>query len=302
VAEARTFLEMARKVRFERDTPPLRNPIVAAYFRAVDEPGDAIAEPVSGAEPEPTAASADGLGEQPPPGAALVDVLIDAGVLPHRSRALLEAPSNDSSRFAAIHAFMAEAGDAAAFAGRNQELAFLANAILSGCSMQARPFTAPESQDAALATCNLGLELWPRGWPPPADLVSAFQVGWTHLYEDVVMVAADRLLEALDGIRVGDPTIQAALAQLQRGLSRHLRAGAPWRSRDDLDVLATLDLPSWAAILSLIDEYPTLHAAIRAAEDPAARSMSGTAAEFIGERRQIDAVQGFMASVADRLR
>ncbi len=52
---------------------------------------------------------------------------------------------------------------------RTQELAYLANAIVAGCSLQARPFTAQEASDAAVATCNLGLENWPPHWLPPAS-------------------------------------------------------------------------------------------------------------------------------------
>ena len=100
---------------------------------------------------------------------------------------------------------------------RSQELAYLANTIVAGCSIQARPFTAQEASDAAVATCNLGLENWPPHWLPAEarrgssvleagaalpddflvghDLVSVFQVGWTVLHEEVCMYAAERLIE-----------------------------------------------------------------------------------------------------------
>ena len=56
--------------------------------------------------------------------------------------------------------------DHAAYSMRSQELAYLANTIVAGCSIQARPFTAQEASDAAVAVCNLGLENWPPHWLP----------------------------------------------------------------------------------------------------------------------------------------
>ena len=47
---------------------------------------------------------------------------------------------------------------------RNDELAYLANTIAAGCSVQARPLSAEEAWDAATAVCNLGLENWPPQW------------------------------------------------------------------------------------------------------------------------------------------
>src|SRR3954462_14197722 len=91
--------------------------------------------------------------------------------------------------------------DPIAYSTRTEELAYLANAIIAGCSIQARPFTPPEASDAAVAICNLGLENWPAKWveggTPLADdflvghdLVSVFQIGWTVLHHNVGMYAA----------------------------------------------------------------------------------------------------------------
>ncbi|HZF40454.1 MAG TPA: hypothetical protein VE715_16640, partial [Blastocatellia bacterium] len=64
---------------------------------------------------------------------------------------------------------------------------YLANTLMAGCSIQARPFTAQEASDAAIAICNLGLENWAPHWlpanataPPISflidhDLVNVFQ-------------------------------------------------------------------------------------------------------------------------------
>ena len=96
--------------------------------------------------------------------------------------------------------------DHAAYARRNEELTYLANTLIAGCSIQGRPFTTQEASDAAVAVCNLGLENWPPHWSPGEvedcpidflvdhDLVTVFQVGWTVLHKDVGMYAAEQLL------------------------------------------------------------------------------------------------------------
>jgi hypothetical protein len=76
----------------------------------------------------------------------------------------------------------------------------------------------------------------------------------------------------------------------------------PWRARDALDVIAILDMPAWAALLGLIDEFPVLHAALRASRNPRQRSVSATAFEFISENGQITAVREFMRSLPETLR
>src|SRR3954468_7396806 len=94
--------------------------------------------------------------------------------------------------------------DHATYSARARELAFLANTLLAGSSIQSRPFTPGEASDAAACICNLGLECWPARWPGAAspgrspgaldtampadaflvdhDLVAAFEVGWSVLY------------------------------------------------------------------------------------------------------------------------
>src|SRR5262249_49694908 len=120
-----------------------------------------------------------------------------------------------------------------------QELAYLANTIVAGCSIQGRPFTPREASDGALAICNLGLENWPSHWPD-CDLVTAFQIGWTMLHRDVCMYAAQRLIAVLGEIRCTDRDVQLRLDGLRRDLLRHIRDGEPWRARNMLDVILML--------------------------------------------------------------
>src|SRR5262249_41511880 len=155
-----------------------------------------------------------------------------------------------------------------------------------GCSVQARPFTAQEASEAAMAVCNLGLENWPPHWLPANatalpdsflvghDLVSVFQVGWAVLHEDVSTYAAEQLIGVLTSLRCDDREIQTGLDALRIEMARQLQAGTPWRARDALDVIAILDMPAWAILLALIDECPVLHSGIGALRGSLTRAVS----------------------------
>jgi hypothetical protein len=134
------------------------------------------------------------------------------------------------------------------------------------------------------------------------DLVSVFQVGWTVLHEDVSMYAAGQLLTLLPSIECVDTDVQAGLERLRVRLTRDWRAGSPWHSRDALEVIAILDAPTWAALLSLIDQLPTTHAALGAVVTGATRRIEASAFEFISDNAQIDAVREFMQLLPGLLR
>src|SRR5439155_5031265 len=142
---------------------------------------------------------------------------------------LLESGEQQTSRLAWIHEYV-ESHTASA-----EELAYLSNALIAGCSIQARPFTAQEASDAAAAICNLGLENWPHHWPD-RDLITAFQVGWTILHRDVCMFTAELLMDVVADIRCTDRDIELRLNGLRRELRQHLCDRAPWRARNALDV------------------------------------------------------------------
>jgi hypothetical protein len=195
---------------------------------------------------------------------------------------------------------------------REEELAWLANALIAGCSIDGRAFTSSEAADAVVATCNLGLECWPRaGRDGPAlpddflvgqDVVTVFQVGWTTLHDDVCAHAVSRLLDALASLPRHDLETEADLAALRATLGRHARAGTAWQARDALDVLATLDPPAWATLLALIAECPVALATIGAAGRPRPRTVDPSAFVFISERAQIAAVHAFLDALPAALR
>lgn len=301
-AQARAFLQMSRQLRLGHDTGPPDNPVARAYFLAVERT-DAVVDIASG-----------------PAVAAVVDVLAvlrEAGVLPQQTRALLEGSRGEAPRLARIqrHMQFVRHADHLAYSTRSQELAYLANAIVAGCSLQRRPITAQEASDAAVAVCNLGLENWPPHWLTQKahgmfpddflvgqDLVGVFQVGWTVLHDEVCMSVAEHLVRILAGLKCDDDQIQAGLDELRTEMARHCQAGAPWRARDALDVMTTLDMPAWAALLGLMDECPVIHAGMAASPGSGMHAVSASAFEFISENRQIASIGAFMQSLPDRLR
>ena len=336
-AQARAFLQMSRHLRLSQDAAPPADPVIRAYFRGLEVPAvtDRSSErkhliaPSSAPAAEVKAPIEDGSPlDQPDSTAALatvVDLLRDAGLIDQQPRALLRAPDAQASPLGLMHVQMQFAGenDRAAAAARNQELAYLANAIMTGCSIQARSFTPQEASDAAMAVCNLGLENWPMHWLAPSprrralvaesptalpdtflidhDLVRVFQVGWTVLYERVCMHGAERLIDTLKNLRAEDQEVQIGLDALRREMAKHWRAGSPWLAREALDVIEILNMPAWAALLGLIDQCPVLHAGVEASLDVRARAVSSSAFEFISQNTQIATVHRFTQSLNDIL-
>ena len=291
-AQARAFLQAARELRLEADQPP-PSPVARAYFRAIEstQPADADS-PQGSLGALPAAIDADAGDVDADAMAAVIEVLRDAGVFTPQPRALLQAPDGYSSRLALIEAYVESHAESA------QELAYLANAIVAGCTIQDRPFTPQEASDAAVAMCNLGLENWPPHWPDRV-LIIAFQVGWTALHHDVCAYVAEHLIDIVAHLRCKDRDIQLRLHALARELARHLRDGAPWRARHALEVIMMLDAPSWAALLALIDECPVMHAAVALRHSRHAINVGDF--EFISHNSQINSVRVFMESLPSTL-
>jgi hypothetical protein len=169
--------------------------------------------------------------------------------------------------------------------------------------LQGRPFTRREAIDAVFATCNLGLVSWPQRWLASSthNLITVFQVGWTVLHREVSMVAADRLIHVLDEVRCSDHDLQLGLYVLRRELHKQLQAGSPWRARRRLDVLATLDLPAWAALQALLDECPVMLANVSVSHDRRRHTLNPSEFQFIADVRHIAAVHEFLLSLTELL-
>ena len=296
-AEARAFLQMARKPRQGPGTAPSTNPIATAYFRAANaDAAPADRDTRSGAhEADSLASGADSASID-----AVVELLAEAGLVPGRPRTLLEAAAPETPRLTRIQLLMAHAHDAddEAYLARSRELAFLANALMAGCSIQSRPFTPQEASDAAVAVCNLGLEHHPEALPDAFlvehDLVAAFEAGWAVLHRDVSLFVTEQVIGTLTDLRHADADILVGLHTLRRELMRQRDAGTPWRARHALEVIAILDTPAWASLLGLLDECPVLPAALRATLERHTGAVSATAFEFISTPGQIGDVRAFV--------
>jgi hypothetical protein len=346
-ADARAFLQMARQPRHTPNAPAsappdaiATNPIARAYFRAADEEADASPEGTPAGAPESAcdvaapafarASARQGRGDDEMPTSidAVIELLVEAGMMPERPRALLEGSEEDprAARLPLLRRLMEFVlhHDEAAYLTRSRELAFLANTLLAGCSVQSRPFTPREASDAAGCICNLGLEYWPARWPvaasqdasspreldtavPPNaffvdhDLVTAFEVGWSVLYKDVSLFAADQLMSTLADLQCLDADTRRGLHALRRTLVKQREAGTPWLARDAADVLAMLDMTAWISVLGLLDECPIVPAALTAVLERRTTSVSPTAFEFISTTAQIGDIRLFMRMLPDVL-
>lgn len=264
------------------------NPFAAAYFRAAENATDSVTEVI---EHVPYDAGND---------------MPRAAARPaHRSRPLLERTAARPPRFARLRTLIecVREADESTYVIRSQELAFLANTLMAGCPIQSRAFTPHEASEAAASVCNLGLEKWaaPETHLMNHDLVSAFEVGWAVLHEDVCLFVADQLLLALCDLRCSDREVQTGLDSLVTALARGCDAGTPWRARDALDVLATFDVPAWMSVLGLVAECPVIPAALTATLERRTGRISATEFEFISTMGQLGQIGEFMARFPDIL-
>jgi hypothetical protein len=297
--QARAFLHAARHVALTAHAPG-GNEVFTAYQRSSAPVSEREVRSATPSDTTQAVAGPDGASAI----ASVMEVLHAAGVLADAPRALLpRAPDEPSLLNPSLNTYLrrcAESGDA--WTSRNQELAFLANALVGGCSVQGRPVTRHEAVDAVAATCNLGLEYWPKQWLEPTQhgLVTVFQVGWSVLHRDVSMAAATSLLAALDQVRTSDRDLQLGLHALARELHKQRRAGTPWRARSRLDVLATLDLPAWAALTALFDECPVMLANV-SGQGRSLHAVNPSEFQFIAGAGHVAAVHRFLLSIAERL-
>jgi len=305
--DARAFLEMARQPRTRPGSAPRKttDPIVAAYFRALDEAVKSAVAPdatSTGSDVEASSAAIAASME------TVAEVLAEAGITPAQPRALLGPAGADAPIVVPLQPLMAHLHDAnfTVYLTRNQELSFLANALLAGCSVYDRPFTIQEAWDAAVGVCNIGLEAWaggegaalPETFLVDHDLVAAFEDGWQLLHKEISLRVCDRLIAVLGEVRHLDSEVARDLDRLRRTLVRRRADGAPLRAQDALEPIAILDTPAWAALCGLLSECPVLPDVLPAMLGGRASAVSATAFVSFSTHAQIRMAHHF----ADRLR
>jgi len=283
-AQARGFLQAARAFRLDGEQPP-PDPVASACLRDVSLEAlseDAGASADVGLAPEVVSADAQAVG-------VVMEMLSDAGVVA-RPRALIGAGEAEDTRLALVNAA------AAAHPGAAGALAFLANALVSGCAIQDRPLTPREASDLVLATCNLGLENWPAGWRNQ-DLITAFQAGWAILHRDLCRHAADAVIDVLRDLECSDRDVQRSLQAVRRAMIRARKDGEPWRARPELDAILMLDAPAWAVLRALIDECPAMHATLTP-QGRAPLRVDPAEFVFVARNSEIAAVRAYLDRLA----
>jgi hypothetical protein len=310
-ADARAFLQLARERGAIRPTGPRDGNAVATWYLTPNPDEEPAAQDALTIDRDAAPHKARVRAEQIDAAAA---ALAGAEVFGNQPRALPGGSAPSQPQLGAVHALLREArasGDST-FAARERELAFLVNALLAGSSILGRPLTNQEASEAALATCNLGLERWPDPTAPPfpgaapgipadVDLVSVFEAGWAALYDQVSMFVAAQLIATLASTHSFDRDIQDDLQALKRELEKEWQHGTPWKAGHALEVIAILDQPIWVSLIGVFSECPVIPAALSATVERRTGSISPTAFEFISTSSQIRQVQAFMLGLGDLL-
>jgi len=286
-ADAAAFLKLARDLRIAQHAePPEGDDVTAAYFAAAER-----------------RATTNVAAAEVPAARELLGALRQAEAMP-RSRLLL---AGSESRGAAIREqllFVRE-DTPSEYSRRMDELGYLVNVLVAGCSHQGGRFRPAGAEEAVLAACNLGMQNWP--WLPAGigrdflvrhDLVTVFRVGWSLIHERVSMAVARALAKTLSEISSDDRWMQRQLEALTRALERHTGAGTPWRARGELEILAVLDQPAWLILMGLLDECPAVPPA-QTGGKPQLRIAPPS--EFIATNDQIAWVRAFLDGLAEQL-
>jgi hypothetical protein len=303
--DAHSFLELARsgQVTGERD------PITAAYFRAIDAPEQtaraagvrrltasaggadldgllqliAMSDPDAGERrsaprvlprsnaPQPAQVKRPGAGakarasgpQQPQPRrrSGTRKRAVQTQELAPRGPVISRANRELSAKIPLVEALAALASEhPTAHGARMEELGYLANVLLAGCMRAGSKLRPVEALEAAVATCNLGLELWERAELPPGRESAAqllqhvscdrlFRVAWSALQRELVQPARSLLAQRCP--RLHADTARRAQKLVQGG------AASALRTLCDASELG-LDEETFEVLLALAEAAPWL--------------------------------------------
>jgi hypothetical protein len=296
-SSAASFLALARTTEIaDILANKKRDPVTHAYFRSLRGP----------LRPEATRGGSDAA-----EAASLVEVLRDAEVLPLSGSMLLLQGQTDSSTARdngvfthAMRELRAKSADL--HDQRMQELAYLANVLATGCSIEGRSLRPLEAAHAAVAACNLGVERLLQDEPSRATAVDVlegenadklFRIGWQLLTKQVVLPAA-RAFEKMLIEKVRQETDRQRIQDLEeacRAVHPAIATGKPWTARAKLTALeGAIENPTLVTLLALIDECPSLREKLASSSN---EREATTELRFISTRKQLDAVQMFLAGL-----
>ncbi len=289
------------------------DPITRAYFGALDP------TPEGARRGKKASSRTLDSGRTPARLAKLIEELDEAEV-PREARATLlaggTAPRSRGADPVFKRAIVDLYGrDPKLYSRRMEELGYLANALVSGCSFGGRRFRPFEAVEAVVATCNLGLEHLLEAAPievselAPSQRATAmlaregadkmFRAGWHLLYREVSLAAGAALERALARRmrEVGDPDVAARLARVAGTVTSAVAQGKPWMARAKLDALhLVFDERTLAALDALLDECPAVSGAIGGGSRSSERQTSRKL-EFIATEEQLRSAQTFLRSL-----
>jgi hypothetical protein len=181
-----------------------------------------------------------------------------------------------------------------AYGRRRGEVTYLANVLMTGCSIRGRRFRPVEAAEAAMATCQLGAEhltgrsLVDAEDRDPAnltqllvdsDMVRLFNCGWRILHERVGMPAARSLAELVRRVKdtIHDTWRRRELLGKLLSLDKKIKEGRPWLFAPEMDdLLGEIDNDVLAQLSDLLSEYPVLPSVLQRPEDNGRVSMIHT--------------------------
>jgi hypothetical protein len=281
-SSAASFLALARTTPLEeilQATKP--DPLTAAYFRAWKRPTTKPTSSANGAttnKAKQTAASH-----------RLLEILRDTDVVPRPAAAGLlgEASARDSrptlftDAMAALQAASPETHDR-----RMQELAYVTQVLLAGCTFEGRAMRPLEAAGAAMATVSLGTNHLAGGAAAvtvirPQSVDKLFRIGWHLLFRDIVMPAARAVEQQLK---------TSGAAPQARELGAAIKSGKPWSALPGIRALG-LENAEVSTLLALSDECPSLRHLLAQARD------SMCALAFVAKHSQLQAVRDFLATL-----
>jgi hypothetical protein len=257
---ASAFLKLARRGLHEAHDE--HDPVTRAYLRDLARSPRAPAKPVPAREN-------DGLSQ----------VLREAAVIVEASPPLLPAGPQEGARAEPLVVrAMRRLGETEpdVFATRSEELAYLANVLVAGCTFRRRRLRPIEALRVVMAVCSLGV--WQslegkRGRGGRGDDVQRacdvlrrfpadglFRRAWFVLQQEVIVPAADLAMHWVAQAAARAPKEdRAAFARAEASLRAASAAGAPWKALPALDVLLGVrEHQAVETLRCLIDECPAL--------------------------------------------
>jgi hypothetical protein len=306
---AAAFLALARTAD-ATGTEQTTDPITRSYFRRLSHPTPPASTPRAPCSLPPP--------EEPSPrsgSSKLAELLRAAEILPGNRPPLLLKGGKAKRRAKAslLGQALLEliAKQPELQTRRLEELAYLANVLVAGCSFRGRAFRPIEAAEAAMAGCNLGLERMvskasAKAPSPRAVEILAregadrlFRRGWQLLHDEVVLPAGRAVLRVLTRKPKDRPKalpereIAVELKRAAQAMGLALSAGKPWECRNELEVLEVLLAPHQrTAVLALLEECPSLAGPLKARAE-----VGSSRGSFIATLKQVWQIRAFLAKL-----